>query len=202
MFSPERPGPQPAGYGDGTRLVQRLPKLLPEHQRADLRCGCGVNHRASAPPATRAQARTSSEVRSTTRRRQRAAPRACRPRSAPVAAQPLMMESVASSTSAANDLQVWKSLRSSPVLFRKPSRRPGRYCIFLSRVLISAVSWPMSCLARLASDLFRFDQTGSPDSACWRTAGAGRPASCAKSGKTLPHKGQMSASAAGRSYLL
>ena len=39
--------------------------------------------------------------------------------------------------------------------------RPGRYCIRLSRVLINAVSCPMSCLVRLASDLLRFDQTGS-----------------------------------------
>ena len=46
---------------------------------------------------------------------------------------------------------------------RKPSRRPGRYCIRPSRVLTSAVSWPMSCLTRLASDRFRFDQTGWPD---------------------------------------
>jgi len=29
-------------------------------------------------------------------------------------------------------------VRSSPVLARKPSMRPGRYCIGLSRVLISA----------------------------------------------------------------
>jgi hypothetical protein len=29
--------------------------------------------------------------------------------------------------------------------------------------LTSAVSWPMSCLTRLASDRFRFDQTGWPD---------------------------------------
>src|ERR1700750_1116548 len=28
-----------------------------------------------------------------------------------------------------NDLQLWKFPRSSPVLARKPSRRPGRYCI-------------------------------------------------------------------------
>jgi SAM-dependent methyltransferase len=34
-----------------------------------------------------------------------------------------------------------KGVRSSPVPARKPSRRPGRYCIRLSRVLISAVSW-------------------------------------------------------------
>ena len=38
---------------------------------------------------------------------------------------------------------------------RKPSRRAGRYCIRLSRVLTSAVSWPMLRLARLARDLFR-----------------------------------------------
>ena len=42
--------------------------------------------------------------------------------------------------SPSNDLQLWKLLRSSPVLARKPSRRPGRYCICRSRVLISAVS--------------------------------------------------------------
>lgn len=39
-----------------------------------------------------------------------------------------------------NDLQLWKLPRLSPVLARKPPRRPGRYCIRLSRVLISAVS--------------------------------------------------------------
>ena len=33
--------------------------------------------------------------------------------------------------------------------------RPGRYCIRLSRVLASAVSWPMSRLTRLASDRLR-----------------------------------------------
>src|ERR1700739_5035504 len=38
--------PQPARYGDGARLVQRMPKLPPEHQRANPRCGCGINHRA------------------------------------------------------------------------------------------------------------------------------------------------------------
>jgi len=38
---------------------------------------------------------------------------------------------------------------------------PGRYCIRRSRVFTSAVSWPMSCLMRLASDRLRFDQTGS-----------------------------------------
>ena len=48
---------------------------------------------------------------------------------------------------------MWKLPRSRPVLARKPSRRPGRYCIRLSRVLASAVSWPMSCLVRLASAL-------------------------------------------------
>jgi acyl-coenzyme A synthetase/AMP-(fatty) acid ligase len=46
-------------------------------------------------------------------------------------------------------------------LARKPSRRQDRYCIRLSRVLTSAVGWPMSCLVRLASDRFKFDQTGS-----------------------------------------
>src|SRR5262249_60429199 len=34
----------------------------------------------------------------------------------------------------------YESVRSGPVLARKPSMRPGRYCIRLSRVLISAVS--------------------------------------------------------------
>ena len=60
-----------------------------------------------------------------------------------------------------NDLQLWKLPRSRPGLARKPSSRPGWYCIRLSRVLTSAVSWPMSCLTRLASDRFRTDQTGS-----------------------------------------
>ena len=64
-------------------------------------------------------------------------------------------------TGLSNDLQLWKLLRSRPGLARKPSRRPGLYCIRRSLVLISAVSWPMSCLTRLASDRLRFDQTGS-----------------------------------------
>jgi uncharacterized protein YcgI (DUF1989 family) len=54
-----------------------------------------------------------------------------------------------------------KGVRSRPVLARKPSSRPGRYCIRLSRVLIRAVSWARLRLARLARDLFRCDQTGS-----------------------------------------
>ena len=41
-----------------------------------------------------------------------------------------------------------KGVRSSLVPARKPSRRPGRYCIRLSRVFTSAVSWAMSRLAR------------------------------------------------------
>ena len=44
---------------------------------------------------------------------------------------------------ASNDLQLWKLLegvRSRPGLARKPSSRPGRYCICRSRVLTSAVS--------------------------------------------------------------
>ena len=49
--------------------------------------------------------------------------------------------------------------RSRPVLARKPSMRPGRYCIRLSRVFTSAVSWSRLCLVRLARDLFRCDQT-------------------------------------------
>jgi hypothetical protein len=48
-----------------------------------------------------------------------------------------------------------KGVRSSPVPARKPSRRPGRDCIRLSRVLTGAVSWLMVCLARLASDRLR-----------------------------------------------
>ena len=54
-----------------------------------------------------------------------------------------------------------RGVRSSLVLARKPLSRPGWYCIRRSRVLTSAVSWPMSCFTRLASDRFRTDQTGS-----------------------------------------
>ena len=39
------------------------------------------------------------------------------------------------------------------MLARKPSRRPGRYCIRLSRVFTSAVSWLMLCLVRFARPL-------------------------------------------------
>jgi hypothetical protein len=52
-------------------------------------------------------------------------------------------------------------VRSSLVPVRKPSTRPGWYCMRLRRVLTRAVSWAMSRLARLASDLFRCDQTDS-----------------------------------------
>jgi hypothetical protein len=38
---------------------------------------------------------------------------------------------------------------------------PGRYCIRLSRVLISAASWARLRLARLATDRLRRDQTAS-----------------------------------------
>ena len=43
-------------------------------------------------------------------------------------------------------------VKSSLVPARKPAIRSGRYCIRLSRDLTSAVSWVMSCLARLARD--------------------------------------------------
>ena len=58
----------------------------------------------------------------------------------------------------------WRGVRSSRGLARKPSRRPGWYCIRRSRVLTSAVSWPMSCLTRLASDRCKLDQAGSTGS--------------------------------------
>ena len=62
----------------------------------------------------------------------------------------------------ANDLQLrglQRGVRSSLVPVRKPSTRPGSYCMCLSRVLASAVSWAMSRLARLARERFRWDQT-------------------------------------------
>jgi hypothetical protein len=46
------------------------------------------------------------------------------------------------------------------VLARRPSSRPGRYCIRVSRILARTVSWARLRLARLASDRFRWDQTG------------------------------------------
>jgi hypothetical protein len=49
-------------------------------------------------------------------------------------------------------------VRSSLVPARKSALRPGRYCIRLSRDLTSAVSWVMSCLARLARDRLSADQ--------------------------------------------
>ena len=61
-----------------------------------------------------------------------------------------------------NDLQLrglQRGVKSSLVPARKPSMRPARCCIRLSRVFTSAVSWPMSRLARLARDLFRTDRT-------------------------------------------
>ena len=56
---------------------------------------------------------------------------------------------------------VQKGVRSSLVLASNPSRSPGRYCICFSRVLTGAVSWARLRLARLASDLFRCDHSGS-----------------------------------------
>ena len=52
-------------------------------------------------------------------------------------------------------------MRSNLALARKPSMRPGRCCIDLSRALISTTSWSMPCLVRLASDLFMLDHTPS-----------------------------------------
>ena len=63
-----------------------------------------------------------------------------------------------------NDLQLrglQRGVRSSLVPARKPSTRPGWYCILRSRVLARAVSWAMSRLARLARERFRWDQTDS-----------------------------------------
>jgi hypothetical protein len=50
-----------------------------------------------------------------------------------------------------------KGVRPGLVPARKPSMRPGWYCIRRSRVLTSAVRWAMSRLARLARDRFRCD---------------------------------------------
>ena len=47
------------------------------------------------------------------------------------------------------------------MLARNPSSRAGRYCIRLSWVFTSAVSWLMLSLARLARDPFRCEQTSS-----------------------------------------
>jgi hypothetical protein len=52
-------------------------------------------------------------------------------------------------------------VRSRRVLARNPSRSPGRYCIRLSRVFTSAVSWARFRLMRLARDRLRCDQTSS-----------------------------------------
>jgi hypothetical protein len=54
-----------------------------------------------------------------------------------------------------------KGVRSRQVLARKLSRRPGLYCIRLSRVLASAVSSGKLRLARLARDRLRWDQACS-----------------------------------------
>jgi hypothetical protein len=50
-------------------------------------------------------------------------------------------------------------VKSRRVLAMNASSSPGRYCIRLSRVLTSAVSWAMLRLARFASDRFRCDHT-------------------------------------------
>jgi integrase-like protein len=55
----------------------------------------------------------------------------------------------------------------SPVLVRNPVSSAGRYCIRLSRVFTSAVSSVMVCLVRLASDRFRWAQTGSTGLSSW-----------------------------------
>src|SRR5262245_38935801 len=54
-----------------------------------------------------------------------------------------------------------KGVRSSPALARKPPSKPGLYCVRLSRVLTSAVSWARLCLVRLARERLRCDQTCS-----------------------------------------
>ena len=82
--------PHPGWYGYGVRLVQRMPKLPPGQKRAEPRCGSGKTIVPSMPPVTaptRAQVSTSAEVTRTARRLRRAAPRACRPMTAPVPAQ-------------------------------------------------------------------------------------------------------------------
>src|SRR3954471_5143831 len=60
-----------------------------------------------------------------------------------------------------------KGPRSSPVLARKPTSSPGRYCIRFSRVFTNAVSSAMVCLVRLASDRFRCAHTGSTGFSSW-----------------------------------
>jgi hypothetical protein len=86
------------------------------------------------------------------------------------------------SCASSNDLQLWKLPRSGPGLARKPSRSPGLYCIRLSRVFTSTVSWVMSCLTRLASGRLRFDQTGSTGfssgayAGSWKTVSQSRAA--------------------------
>jgi hypothetical protein len=52
-------------------------------------------------------------------------------------------------------------VRSRQVLATNRSRRPGRYCIRLSRVFTSSVSRAILRLARLAGDRLRCDQTPS-----------------------------------------
>src|ERR1700733_13612079 len=59
--------------------------------------------------------------------------------------------------------------QASPVLARKPSRRPARYCILLGQVLTSAVSWPMFCW------VFKLSQTKTTGPfSCWCAASRNR----------------------------
>jgi hypothetical protein len=69
-----------------------------------------------------------------------------------------------------------KGVRSRRVLARNPSRRAGRYCIRLSRVLTSAVSSTRLRLARLARDLS--GATRPAQSVCHSAGIVGRACAC------------------------
>jgi hypothetical protein len=90
-----------------------------------------------------------------------------------------------------NDLQ-WRGLpkgvRFRRVLARKPSRRPGRYCIRLSRVFTSAVSSVMLRLARLARDLLRCDQTCSTGLSSCAYGGSWQTVSQSRAATQLAHR--------------
>jgi hypothetical protein len=74
------------------------------------------------------------------------------------------------------------------VLARKRSRRSGRCCIRLSRVLTSAVSWLRLRLAMLARDLFRCDQTGSTGLSSRAQDGSRQAVSQSPGGDQLGHR--------------
>ena len=94
--------PQPAGYGDDVRVMQRSPQLPPGHHRADPRCGCGITHRVERASGHGSHEGASYNEHRSENHGAHAAPRGAQGVKAyerPVLAHMLVTESVAGSTS-------------------------------------------------------------------------------------------------------